>query len=84
MDEHAITDLAEHLAAFAEAVANADDAERRRLLASLYRALQAAGLSESVAAAVQHQLGRTTDATTTQVATVAGSARSKGDVTHDR
>lgn len=52
------TQAAQAIAEFVSAVAAAGDEGRRPLLAQLYRELQAAGLPEPAAAALQHQIAQ--------------------------
>lgn len=52
------TQAAQAIAEFVSAIAAAGDEGRRPLLASLYRELQAAGLPEPAAAALQHQIAQ--------------------------
>lgn len=56
-----IAKVAEQIAALVAAIEAADDQERRQTLTGLYTALQAAGLSEPVAGALQHQIARAAD-----------------------
>lgn len=54
------TQAAQAIAAFVSTIAAAGDEDRRPLLAALYKELQAAGLPEPAAAALQHQIAQAT------------------------
>jgi hypothetical protein len=53
-----ISTTADAIAELVTAIATAGEGERRNLLTTLYKELQAAGLSEPAAAAIQHQVAQ--------------------------